>query len=265
MTLTERPCRDPEGGGGRPITFIGLSSNRLTSSVRRCRSSAPENSGRNIPPLIRTITLSGSITCGRRADLPDDLVYQLVKATFENERRVSSARKRDRPAERCERHLPAVPPGAIRYYRRSAPAFRTAGSHELRIGRANLLRCMSPLMALGRILLRRFAPYLCFRSRCRAFVVPWISTRSQTPWRRYGSLRVKASTAARFLASMTKCCRPAFAVVSDSVPAVTTSTAWSPDRDECGARGIFGPRRQNVLLVERVDDKQHARLHDTRA
>ena len=55
-----------------------------------------------------------------RADLPDDLVYQLVKATFENQPRlvkVTSAAGDTLPQNVLKDTFLPLHPGALRYYR----------------------------------------------------------------------------------------------------------------------------------------------------
>ena len=55
-----------------------------------------------------------------RADLPDDLVYQLVKATFENQLRlvkVTSAASDTLPQNVDKNTFMPFHPGAVRYYR----------------------------------------------------------------------------------------------------------------------------------------------------
>jgi uncharacterized protein len=55
-----------------------------------------------------------------RADLPDDLVYQLVKATFENQPRLvkaHSAASETLPQNVVKNTFLPFHPGAVRYYR----------------------------------------------------------------------------------------------------------------------------------------------------
>ena len=105
-----------------PITFISLSPEQI-DAIRKVM---PEFS----PSKIAAGTYRGLdkdyVTFGvynfavGRADLPDDLVYQLVKAVFENQPRLvkASSTARDTIPQNAEKDtfLP-FHPGAVRYYR----------------------------------------------------------------------------------------------------------------------------------------------------
>jgi len=88
-----------------PITFLSLSPEQ-TKAVRKAmrRSTMQRSQSELTAPWTRTISPSEStILRSGRADLPDDLVYQLVKAAFDNQSRLfknSFGGTRDHPAER---------------------------------------------------------------------------------------------------------------------------------------------------------------------
>jgi hypothetical protein len=105
-----------------PITFIGLSPEQIAA----VRKAMPEFS----PSKIAAGTYHGLekdyVTIGvynfaiGRADLPDDLVYQLVKAVFENQPRLvkaSPAASDTLPRNVVKDTFLPFHPGAVRYYR----------------------------------------------------------------------------------------------------------------------------------------------------
>ena len=90
-----------------------------------------------------------------------------------------------------------------------------------------------------------------------------METRSHTPLTWYGSLRVNESTAPRSVASMTKMLPTGVSPSScdersgrDDVDAVLDGAV---EMDAVVAI-MLRPRRQDVLLIERVDDEQHGWL-----
>ncbi len=121
---TDRSTRagDSEGGGERAVTFIGLSPEQIDA----IRKAMPEFSPSKIAAGTYRTQDKDYITFGvynfavGRADLPDDLVYQLVKAVFENQPRLlkAYAGARETLAQNVDKDtfLP-FHPGAVRYYR----------------------------------------------------------------------------------------------------------------------------------------------------
>jgi TRAP transporter TAXI family solute receptor len=105
-----------------PITFISLSSEQIEA----VRKAMPEFSTSKIVAGTYPSLDNDYVTLGvynfaiGRADLPDDLVYQLVKAVFENQPRLVKAHPaaRDTLPQNVDKNtfLP-FHPGAVRYYR----------------------------------------------------------------------------------------------------------------------------------------------------
>ena len=104
-----------EAEAKEPVTFLGLS----PEQIEAIRKAMPEFGPSKIAAGTYLSLDKDYVTIGMfnfaigRADLPDDLVYQLVKAVFENQPRLVESYaggKRHPPAERYERHLPAVSP-----------------------------------------------------------------------------------------------------------------------------------------------------------
>jgi uncharacterized protein len=104
------------------VTFIGLSSEQIEA----IRKAMPELSSSKIAAgTYRTLekdysTVGDFAFADGRADLPEDLVYQLVKAVFENQPRLVKAHSaaRDILPQNVDKNtfLP-FHPGAVRYYR----------------------------------------------------------------------------------------------------------------------------------------------------
>jgi uncharacterized protein len=105
-----------------PVTFIGLSSEQIEA----IRKAMPELSPSKIAAgSYRALkkdysTVGDFIFAIGRADLPDDLVYQLVKATFENQPHLvkASPAASETPPQNVDKNtfLP-FHPGAVRHYR----------------------------------------------------------------------------------------------------------------------------------------------------
>jgi TRAP transporter TAXI family solute receptor len=94
----------------------------LKPSARRCRRLSPSKIAAG---TYRSLD-SDYVTIGvynfaiGRADLPDDLIYQLVKAVFENQPRlvkVTSAASDTIPQNVVKNTFLPIHPGAVRYYR----------------------------------------------------------------------------------------------------------------------------------------------------
>jgi TRAP transporter TAXI family solute receptor len=105
-----------------PITFLSLS----PEQVEAIRKAMPEFSSSKIAAGTYRSLEKDYATVGiynfaiGRADLPDDLVYQLVKAVFENQPRLvkGHAAARETLPENVDRNtFMPFHPGAIRYYR----------------------------------------------------------------------------------------------------------------------------------------------------
>ena len=123
MTLTGAPVPAiQKAEGDEPITFIGLS----LEQIDVIRKAMPELSASKIAAgtyrsLDKDYNTFGvyNFAVGR-ADLPDDLVYQLVKATFENQPRLVKASPLASdtiPQNVVKDSFLPFHPGAIRYYR----------------------------------------------------------------------------------------------------------------------------------------------------
>jgi uncharacterized protein len=105
-----------------PFTFVDLS----PEQIEAIRKAMPEFSPSKIAAGTYRLLERDHITIGvynfaiGRADLPDDLVYQLVKAVFENQPRLVKAHPaaRDTLPQNVDKNtfLP-FHPGAVRYYR----------------------------------------------------------------------------------------------------------------------------------------------------
>ena len=105
-----------------PVTFISLSSEQIEA----IRKAMPEFSPSKIAAGTYRSLDKDYVTIGMynfgigRADLPDDLVYQLVKAVFENQPRLvkaSSAASDTIPQNVVKNTFLPFHPGAVRYYR----------------------------------------------------------------------------------------------------------------------------------------------------
>jgi TRAP transporter TAXI family solute receptor len=111
-----------EAEAKEPLTFIDLSSEQIEA----IRKAMPEFSPSKIAAGTYRLLEKDCVTIGvynfaiGRADLPDDLVYQLVKAVFENQPRLVKAHPaaRDTLPQNVDKNtfLP-FHPGAVRYYR----------------------------------------------------------------------------------------------------------------------------------------------------
>jgi TRAP transporter TAXI family solute receptor len=105
-----------------PITFIGLSSEQIES----VRKAIPELTSSTLPARTYPSLEKDYATFGMysfmiaRDDLPDDLVYQLVKAVFENQQRLvkaTPAASQTLPHNVDKNTFLPFHPGAVRYYR----------------------------------------------------------------------------------------------------------------------------------------------------
>ena len=105
-----------------PLTFISLSAEQI-AAVRRAM---PEFSPSKIAAGSYRSLVKDYVTFGLfnfvvgRADLPDDLVYQLVKAVFENQPRLVKAHpaaSETLPQNVDKNTFMPFHPGAVRYYR----------------------------------------------------------------------------------------------------------------------------------------------------
>jgi TRAP transporter TAXI family solute receptor len=105
-----------------PVTFIGLSSEQIEA----IRKAMPEFSPSKIQAGAYRSLDEHYVTVGMynfavgRADIPDDLVYQLVKAAFENQPRllkIHSAASETVPQNVDKNTFLPFHPGAVRYYR----------------------------------------------------------------------------------------------------------------------------------------------------
>jgi TRAP transporter TAXI family solute receptor len=105
-----------------PVTFIALSPEQIDT----IRKAIPELSASKIAAGVYrfldrdyvTVGLYNFVVC--RADLPDDLVYQLVKAVFEGQPRLQKAHlvaSETIPQNAMKNTFLPFHPGAIRYYR----------------------------------------------------------------------------------------------------------------------------------------------------
>jgi TRAP transporter TAXI family solute receptor len=105
-----------------PIKFLSFSAEQLEA----IRKAVPEFQPSKIPAgtyrLLDKdyVTLGDTNFCVGRADLPDDLVYQILKAVFENQHRltkVTSLASDTLPQNAVKNTFLPFHPGAIRYYR----------------------------------------------------------------------------------------------------------------------------------------------------
>jgi TRAP transporter TAXI family solute receptor len=105
-----------------PVTFLDLSSEQIDAVHK----ALPEFSSSKIAagtyrPLDKDCVTVGMYNFAiGRADLPDDLVYQLVKAVFENQPRlvkVTAAASDTIPQNVLKDTFLPLHPGAVRYYR----------------------------------------------------------------------------------------------------------------------------------------------------
>ncbi len=106
----------------KPITFIGFSAEQIEA----IRKAMPEFTPSKIAAgtyrsLDKDYATIGMYNFGiGRADLPDDLVYQLVKAVFENQPRLVTAHPAAAdtlPPNAVKNTFLPFHPGAVRYYR----------------------------------------------------------------------------------------------------------------------------------------------------
>ncbi len=109
-------------GAKEPVTFLNLSPQQI-EAIRRAM---PEFSRSKIAAGTYHLLDKDYITVGvynfaiGRPDLPDDLVYQLVKAIFENQSRLvkaTSAASDTLPQNAAKNTFLPFHPGAVRYYR----------------------------------------------------------------------------------------------------------------------------------------------------
>jgi TRAP transporter TAXI family solute receptor len=123
VTLTGAPLPAiQESEKKEPVTFI-----RLTpENIEAVRKAMPEFSSSTIPAKTYSSLDKDYTTIGvynfaiGRADLPDDLVYQLVKAVFENQPRLLKAHataSETLPQNVDKNTFLPFHPGAVRYYR----------------------------------------------------------------------------------------------------------------------------------------------------
>jgi TRAP transporter TAXI family solute receptor len=105
-----------------PITFVSLS----PEQIEAVRKAMPELSNSKIVAGTYRSLNNDYVTVGvynfviGRADLPDDLVYQLVKTVFENQPRLvkaSPAARETLPQNADKNTFMPFHPGAVRYYR----------------------------------------------------------------------------------------------------------------------------------------------------
>jgi TRAP transporter TAXI family solute receptor len=122
-TLTGAPGSAIEQAAAKnPITFLNLS----PEQIEVIRKALPEFSLSKIAAGTYHSLAKDYVTIGvynfaiGRADLPDDLVYQLVKAAFENQPRLvkaTSAASETIPQNAVKDTFLPFHPGAVRYYR----------------------------------------------------------------------------------------------------------------------------------------------------
>jgi len=123
VTLQGAPVPSIEEAAAKePLTFIGFSSEQMEA----IRKAMPEFSPSNIAAGTYRFLDKDYSTIGMfnfavgRADLPDDLVYQLVKAVFENQPRLvkaNPAASETLPQNVMKNTFLPFHPGAVRYYR----------------------------------------------------------------------------------------------------------------------------------------------------
>ena len=111
-----------EAEAKEPLTLIALT----PQQIEIIRKALPELTLSTIPNGTYSSQNQDIVTVGvynfaiGRADLPDDLVYQLVKATFENQARLvkaTSAASDTLPRNVVKDTFLPFHPGAVRYYR----------------------------------------------------------------------------------------------------------------------------------------------------
>ena len=123
VTLTGAPVPAIQQAEAKePVTFLNLSPEQIDA----IRKAMPEFSSSKIAAGTYRTQDKDYITFGvynfaiGRADLPDDLVYQLVKAVFENQPRLlkaHSAAIETLPQNVDKDTFLPFHPGAVRYYR----------------------------------------------------------------------------------------------------------------------------------------------------
>ena len=123
MTLTGAPVPAiQEAEAKEPVTFISLS----PEQIEAIRKAMPALSPSKIAAGTYRLLDKDYVTIGvpnfviGRADLPDELVYQLVKAVFENQPRLlkaHSAASETLPQNADKNTFMPFHPGAVRYYR----------------------------------------------------------------------------------------------------------------------------------------------------
>ena len=105
-----------------PVTFLNLA----PEQIETIRKAMPELSPSKIPAGTYGALENDYVTVGvynfaiGRADLPDDLAYQLVKAVFENQPRLLKAHptaSETLPQNVDKNTFLPFHPGAVRYYR----------------------------------------------------------------------------------------------------------------------------------------------------
>ena len=111
-----------EAEAKEPLTLINLS----PEQIETIRKAMPEFSPSRIAAGTYRFLEKDSVTIGvynfaiGRADVPDDLIYQLVKAVFENQPRLvkaHSAASETLPQNVEKNTFLPFHPGAVRYYR----------------------------------------------------------------------------------------------------------------------------------------------------
>jgi uncharacterized protein len=111
-----------EAGAKEPLAFIDLSSEQIEA----IRKAMPEFSPSKITAGTYRLLEKDCFTVGvynfaiGRADLPDDLVYQLAKAVFQNQPRLVKAHpaaSETLPQNVDKNTFLPFHPGAVRYYR----------------------------------------------------------------------------------------------------------------------------------------------------
>ena len=123
VTLTGAPMPAiQEAEAKEPVTFISLSPEQIDAIRKAIPEFSPSTiSARTYPSLDKDYVTIGvyNFAVGR-ADLPDDLVYQLVKAVHENQARlvqIHPAARETRPENVIKNTFMPFHPGAVRYYR----------------------------------------------------------------------------------------------------------------------------------------------------
>jgi TRAP transporter TAXI family solute receptor len=122
LAVIGAPMPAVEKAEAQPFTFVDLS----PEQIEAIRKAMPEFSPSKITAGTYRFLERDHITVGvynfaiGRADLPDDLVYQLVKAAFENQPRLVKAHPAARdtlPQNAVKNSFLPFHPGAARYYR----------------------------------------------------------------------------------------------------------------------------------------------------